>query len=83
MMPWPKLALHLVTNMGVYPRSHSRLEALARIYVMVGEFDAAIDQLEFPLSKPGEMSISLLRLDPAWAPLRDHPRFKKLVETGK
>ncbi len=60
-----------------------RVEALAKIYVMVDEFDEAIDQLEFLLSKPGEMSIPLLRLDPAWDPLRDHPRFKKLTEAGK
>ena len=60
-----------------------RVEALANIYVMVGEYDAAIDQLEFLLSRPGEMSIPLLRLDPAWAPLRDHRRFKKLLEGGK
>lgn len=26
MMPWPELAIHLVTNMGVYPRSLSRLD---------------------------------------------------------
>ncbi len=60
-----------------------RVEDLARIYVMVGEFDAAIDQLEFLLSKPGELSIPLLRLDPAWNPLREHPRFKKLIESAK
>jgi len=60
-----------------------RVEDLARIYVMVGKFDAAIDQLEFLLSVPGEMSIPFLRLDPAWDPLRDHPRFKKLIEAGK
>jgi hypothetical protein len=46
---------------------------------MVGEFDAAIDQLEFLLSRPGELSIPLLRLAPAWDPLRDHPRFEQLV----
>ncbi len=60
-----------------------RVEDLARIYVMVGEFDAAIDQLEFLLSRPGQLSIPLLRLDPAWAPLRDRPHFKKLIESGK
>ena len=57
-----------------------RVGDLARIYVMVGEFDLAIDKLEFLLSRPGELSVPLLRLDPAWAPLRDHPRFKKLLE---
>jgi tetratricopeptide (TPR) repeat protein len=57
-----------------------RVADLARIYAMVGEFDSAIDQIEFLLSIPGELSIPLLRLDPVWVPLRDHPRFKKLLE---
>jgi len=61
-----------------------RAEDLARIYVMVGEYDVSIDQLEFLLSRPGaSMSIPLLGLDPAWDPLRNHPRFKKLLEAGK
>ena len=59
------------------------VENLARIYVMVGDFDAAIEKLEFLLSIPGEISIPLLRLDPVWYPLRNHPRFKKLVEGRK
>ncbi|MFC1636556.1 protein kinase, partial [Planctomycetota bacterium] len=60
-----------------------RVEDLARIYVMAGEFDKAIDQLEFLLSRPGVLSIPLLQLDPAWDPLRDHPRFQKLIKQGK
>ena len=60
-----------------------RVEDLAHIYVMVGEFDAAIDQLEYLLSIQSKLSIPLLRLDPVWDPLRDHPRFKKLLEGGK
>jgi tetratricopeptide (TPR) repeat protein len=60
-----------------------RVKDLARIYVMVSQFDAAIDQLEFLLSIPSELSIPLLRLDPAWNPLRDHGRFKKLLEAGE
>jgi serine/threonine-protein kinase len=72
----------LPVSMGAWRALH-RVEALAKIYVMVGEFDAAVDQLEFLLSRPGEMSIPLLRLDPTWAPLRDHPRFKRLLEKGE
>ena len=60
-----------------------RVEDLARIYVIVGESDAAIDQLEFLLSAPGGMSIPLLGLDPAWNALRNHPRFKKLIESSE
>jgi tetratricopeptide (TPR) repeat protein len=62
-------------------RGPSRVRDLALIYVTVGEFDLAIDQIEFLLSIPGELSISLLRLHPAWAPLREHPRFRKLLGT--
>jgi serine/threonine-protein kinase len=60
-------------------RGTFRGQDLALIYVMVGEFDAAIEKLELLLSKPGWTTIPLLRLDPAWDPLRNHPHFKKLV----
>ncbi|MFC1605057.1 protein kinase [Planctomycetota bacterium] len=59
------------------------IKVLARIYVMVGEHDEAIDQLEHLMSIPGTYTISLLQLDPAWDPLRNHPRFKKLIESDK
>ncbi len=57
-----------------------RLEDLARIYTMVGEYDAAIDQLEALLAVPSPMSVPTLRIDPTWHPLRDHPRFQALLE---
>jgi serine/threonine-protein kinase len=53
---------------------------LAEVYAMVGEYDAAIDQLEYLLSIPFPMSPPLLRADPLWDPLRDHPRFQALLE---
>ena len=56
---------------------------LALIYTMAGEYDKAIDQIEDLLSRPGPLSIPLLKLDPAWAPLSNHARFKKLIETYK
>jgi tetratricopeptide (TPR) repeat protein len=61
-------------------RGAYRIEDLARIYVMVGEIDLAIEKLEFLLSIPSELSIPLLQLDPAWKSILDHPRFKKLLE---
>ena len=63
---------------GTFP-----IEFLANIYVMVGDYDAALDQIEFLLSVPGRLSIPLLRLDPAWDPLRNHPRLQKLIERNK
>jgi serine/threonine-protein kinase len=78
-----KLAVELLpVSKGAWRGLH-RVEALAKIYVMVGEYDLAIEQLEYLLSIPGELSIPLLRLDPTWDTLRDHSRFKKLIEMGK
>ena len=52
---------------------------LARIYVLTGDYDAAIDPLEHALSVPSIISVPLLRFDPLWDPLRDHPRFQRII----
>ncbi len=46
---------------------------------MVGEYDAAIDQLERLLAVPSPTAVPMLRIDPAWDPLRDNPRFQALL----
>ncbi|UCC83233.1 MAG: tetratricopeptide repeat protein, partial [Gemmatimonadota bacterium] len=61
-------------------RGVSLADDLAEIYVRVGEYEAAIDQLEYLLSVPSVITIPLLRVDPLWDPLRDHPRFQALLE---
>jgi TolB-like protein/Flp pilus assembly protein TadD len=54
---------------------------LAWIYVLVGENEAALDKLEYLLSIPcADVSAPVLRADPAWDPLRDLPRFQKLLK---
>jgi serine/threonine-protein kinase len=75
-----KLGVELLPVTKDAMRGQGRVKDLANIYVMVGEYDLAIDQIEFLLSRPGGMSIPLLQLDPTWNPLRNHPRFKNLVE---
>jgi TolB-like protein/tRNA A-37 threonylcarbamoyl transferase component Bud32/Flp pilus assembly protein TadD len=61
-------------------RGPDNLLNLAYIYLMVGEYDLAIDQLEFLLSIPSPISIPLLRIDPTWDRLHLHPRFQKLLK---
>ena len=59
---------------------------LARIYTMIGEYEEAIDQLEYLLSIPSAeflwqcVSIPLVRLDPQWDLLREYPKFQRLLQ---
>jgi hypothetical protein len=59
-----------------------RLADLARIEAMTGREEEAIERLEYLLSIPSDMSVWMLRLDPAWDPLRGNPRFEALVGEG-
>jgi serine/threonine-protein kinase len=52
---------------------------LARIYILVGEQEKALDQLEPLLKMPGFLSPGWLKIDPNFDPLRKNPRFQKLV----
>jgi serine/threonine-protein kinase len=57
---------------------------LAIVYVMVGEYELALDQIEYLISIHAfglyGVSVPLLRIDPAWDPLRNNPRFQKLMK---
>ena len=53
---------------------------LAKIYTMVGEYDLAIDKLDYLLSIPGELSVPYIKIDPVWKPLFNNTRFQKVLE---
>ncbi len=74
-----ELAVELLPMSKEAWRGPARVEDLARIYTMVGEYDAAIDQLESLLAVPSHTAVPMLRIDPAWEPLRDNPRFQALL----
>jgi serine/threonine-protein kinase len=70
LLPIAKDAYH-----GAYPQHQ-----LARIYILVGEPEKALDQLEPLLRIPSYLSPGWLRIDPTFDPLRGNPRFERLVE---
>jgi len=50
------------------------------LHIILKDFDRAIRELEYLLSIPATMTPTILRIHPGFDPLRDNPRFKRLVE---
>ncbi len=53
---------------------------LAEVYAVTGEKAKAIVLLDGLLSRPGYLTVTLLKLDPAWDRLRDDPAFQNLLQ---
>ena len=51
----------------------------AEIYTLIEDYDAAVDLLEQLSGVEVEVTVPLLRFDPLWDPLREHPRFQALL----
>ena len=55
------------------------LQGLAQVYTWTGDHDHALDVLQTLLGMPGYISYGYLKTDPAWQPLRNHPRFQQFL----
>jgi TolB-like protein len=56
------------------------LTELAVTYARVGEPEKALYLIDTLLSIPSELTVAILKLDPVWDPLRNHPRFRALIK---
>jgi tetratricopeptide (TPR) repeat protein len=54
--------------------------SLAQIYAWTGESDEAFRLLDHLLSVPNGIAVPILKLEPAWDPLRKDPRFQALID---
>jgi TolB-like protein/Tfp pilus assembly protein PilF len=57
-----------------------RIWDLARIHLLLGDEEAALDQIATLLSHPSHYSAAWLKLDPILDTVRDHPRFAMLMK---
>ena len=56
---------------------------LAQIYAWTGENDAALELLERSLITPAGVTVSSLKLNPIWDPLRSDARFQALIDIAQ
>ena len=52
---------------------------MAQIYTIIGEYDKAIDELDYLMSMPSLCSSAYLKADPIFEPLLGLPRFNELM----
>ena len=55
-------------------------EGVAEVCAVVGENARALELLDGLLSRPSPVTVALLKLSPAWDPLRKDPRFQALID---
>ena len=55
---------------------------VAEVYCITGENDRAIELLDGLLSRPSDITVPILKLSPAWDPLRQDPKFQALLVKG-
>ena len=56
---------------------------LMEIYIFTGNYDMALDKIEFLLSVPSWLSVRKLMIDPIFDNLRSLPRFQKIINSAK
>src|SRR5438132_2372649 len=55
-------------------------EGVAEVCAVVGENARALELLDGLLSRPSALTVQILKLSPAWDPLRKDPRFQALID---
>jgi non-specific serine/threonine protein kinase len=56
-----------------------RIQDMTEIFILFGEYDAAMDRIEHLLSVPSFFSIHFLEISPKFDPIRELPRYKRIV----
>src|SRR5690606_33994026 len=61
----------------------ARHAEVARVLLVIGDREGALDLLEESLAGPSAAGPDFLRIDPAFAALHDDPRFKTILENAR
>ena len=76
---WGKMAMNTTPLSKDKMQGAEVVERYAEMLIMIGEYDEAIEKLEQLLSIPSLVTITSLKFNKYYDPLREHPRFIKLI----
>ena len=54
-------------------------EQVAEVHALIGDTGRAIEILDGLMNRPSQLTVQTLKLNPAWDPLRNDPRFQALL----
>jgi hypothetical protein len=75
----PDIRPNTKSGTGLLVKHIQTLGGLVRIYLLTGEPEQALDQLEPLLHIPFCLSPEWLRIDPAFEAVRNHPQLERLL----
>jgi TolB-like protein/tetratricopeptide (TPR) repeat protein len=55
-------------------------QTLAEIYMIVGEYEKGLELVDGLLSRPSQVTIAALKINPLWDPVRQDPRFVAILK---
>jgi TolB-like protein len=55
-------------------------QRLAEVYLIVGEYDKAIELTDGLLTRPSQVTVANVRISPIWDPVRQDPRFIAMLK---
>jgi tetratricopeptide (TPR) repeat protein len=55
-------------------------QTLAEIYVIVGEYDKALPIVDYLLTRPTQVTVAQLKMNPLWDHVRQDPRFIAILQ---
>ncbi|MCH8272012.1 MAG: hypothetical protein IIB41_02040, partial [Candidatus Marinimicrobia bacterium] len=76
---WGKMAMKTLPLSKDRFQGAEVVERYSEMLILIGEYDEAIEKLEQLLSIPSSVTITSLKFKKFYDPLREHPRFIKLI----
>ena len=60
-----------------------KIQSLMKIHIILGNYNLALDKIEYLLKHPSDLSPGILMVEPFYDKLRGLPRFQKIIDDAR